>query len=446
VTQASDPNGCQVALLAAQASDPRRVLSASPSSLLLPTVQVEAEPSTASIQRAVEMLLGRPPVLLRANGICWHENWDTSAMFVEIEPVDGAPPEGLRWAQIGDADDAVVEPAWARASVAGWLRERAGGWSLRRPQWSRPGWFTKAGAWMRDEMRRAGLADPAAPQIHYLWGIHAVLVADSPDGRAYLKASGDRFRHEGAVTQALAARNPGQLPDVIAVEADRGWMLMRDFEADDLGEQPPRAWHQGLDALADLQLAWLGDGTELLALGAEDRSLPALTSWVAATGEDDVLMGGLADGPRQEWLATIEHYVDACHRLDALGMPHTLVHGDFHPWNVAVAHGHALIFDWTDASLAHPFVDLATYVMRTSEVDHRVDMAGRYLERWRPVTGQRDDVIGLALVVGALHQAQTYTQLIPTVMPEDLSNLRGGDAEWLVRAMRFRRDGLAARY
>jgi hypothetical protein len=41
----------------------------------------------------------------------------------------------------------------------------------------------------------------------------------------------------------------------------------------------------------------------------------------------------------------------------------------------------------------------------------------------------------LALVAGALYQAHTYSQLIPTVMPDDLADLRDGDVQWLQRAL-----------
>jgi hypothetical protein len=38
-------------------------------------------------------------------------------------------------------------------------------------------------------------------------------------------------------------------------------------------------------------------------------------------------------------------------------------------------------------------------------------------------------------VVGALYQAYNYWQLIPTVMPDDLAQLRDGDVQWLRRAL-----------
>ena len=62
-----------------------------------------------------------------------------------------------------------------------------------------------------------------------------------------------------------------------------------------------------------------------------------------------------------------------------LPIPNTLVHGDFHAENIAVSDGRYLIFDWTDAWFAHPFVDLATF-MRYAE-HGSIDRATR--ARWR---------------------------------------------------------------
>ena len=55
---------------------------------------------------------------------------------------------------------------------------------------------------------------------------------------------------------------------------------MRDFEAPELGDQSESTWGVGLDALAELQQTWLGRTDDLVTLGAEDRPLTALATWV----------------------------------------------------------------------------------------------------------------------------------------------------------------------
>jgi len=397
---------------------------------------VSAEPDMDEVVRGVSRLVEAPVMLLRVNAGAWNADFDATAMIVEIGPLT-KEPRGFRWVLVNESDVETVDPAWARDSMRSWTRERVAGWSDLRPQWSRPGWLAEAAQWMRSHMTAAGYVDPEVPRIHQLWGISVVLSAASHTGRAFLKCSSDRFRHEGRVTQALADRSPGYLPDVLAIEPDRGWMLMRDLDAPLLGDQPESTWALGLDALASLQQMWLGRSDELLAAGAEPRPLSQLAEWVQGTALDAGLMGRFAPEVHDAWLVAAPAMADACLTLDRLGPGPSLVHGDFHLWNVAAGHAGTRIFDWTDAAVGHPFLDLVTYIMRTGDPARRRQLLQRYLGLWSRHLSSHDlQAAGqLALVVGALYQAYNHWELIPTVMPDDLAQLRDGDVQWLRRAL-----------
>ncbi len=142
---------------------------------------------------------------------------------------------------------------------------------------------------------------------------------------------------------------------------------MRDLGAPLLGDQAESSWGLGLDALVRLQQTWLGRSEELLALGAEDRPLASLATWVGETVDDVELLSLLAPDERRTWLGAVPSMVASCQRLADLAPGVSLVHGDFHPWNVVSGADSVRIFDWTDASVAHPFLDLVTYIMRTTE-------------------------------------------------------------------------------
>ena len=238
------------------------------------------------------------------------------------------------------------------------------------------------------------------------------------------------------MTQALAGRSREYLPDVLAIEPDRGWLLMRDLDAPLLGDQPESTWQLGLDALAGLQQEWLGRTGELLAAGAGLRPLGQLADWVNGTALDPDLMG-LAPEARDAWLASVPAMADACASLDRTGPGASLVHGDFHPWNVVAGRDGTRIFDWTDAAVAHPFLDLVTYIMHTGDLALRRHLLQHYQQLWSRYLSPDDlQAAGrAALVAGALYQAYTYSQLLPTVMPDDLAQLRDGDIDWLRRAL-----------
>jgi hypothetical protein len=433
--------GCTVVVLAPRQGDGAmlcRLPSAfSPGAVrVLPTVAVSAEPATDEVIRGVSRLAGEPVTLLRANAAAWDAGFDVTALIAEIGPLATAPG-GFCWALLDEPDVETIDPHWARASVRSWIRERSAGWSDLRPQWSRPGWLAEAARWMRDQMIAAGYLDPEVPRIHHLWGISVVLSAASRTGTAFLKCSSDRFRHEGRMTQALAGRSREYLPDVLAVEPDRGWLLMRDLDAPLLGDQPESTWQLGLDALAGLQQEWLGRTGDLLAAGTDLRPLGQLADWVNGTALDPDLMGRLAPESRDAWLRSVPAMADACTSLDRIGPGPSLVHGDFHPWNVVAGQDRTRIFDWTDAAVAHPFLDLVTYIMRTGDLALRRHLLQHYLQLWSRYLSPDDlkEAGRLALVAGALYQAYTYSQLIPTVMPDDLAQLRDGDVDWLRRAL-----------
>ena len=125
---------------------------------------------------------------------------------------------------------------------------------------------------------------------------------------------------------------------------------------------------------------------------------------------DTALLERMPAELRERWLATSPALVESCLRLDAIGPGPSLVHGDFHPWNVVYGPGTTRVFDWSDAAVSHPFVDLATYVFRTEDISMRrrtgrrvhrcmVDRrVGRVTPRGRsPGAGRRSAVPGAEL-------------------------------------------------
>lgn len=366
-------------------------------------------------------------------------------LLVEFEPGATEPPAGWAWLDLeGDTVDR-LEPETSRAAVAAWVRERAEGWAPLRPAWSRPGWFARASSWMVEQMAADGRPAVAPPRQHQLWGVSVVLRAPAAAGDAFFKGSPEIFRHEGRVTAALAARMPGLVPDVVAVDDDQGWMLMRDLGAAELGEQDESLWHEGLVALAGIQQRWLGRTDELVALGLPFRPLTDLAEQVEALRQDADLMARMGPELRESWPAESVALAAACRRLDEIGPGMTLVHGDFHPWNVTYGPKGARVFDWTDAAVSHPGVDLATYLLRTEDNAVRRGLLEAWVQAWSPVASEESlrEAAALGLVVGALYQVQTYRHLLPTIARHGADDgMADADVDWIERTLIRHRDGL----
>jgi Phosphotransferase enzyme family len=186
----------------------------------------------------------------------------------------------------------------------------------------------------------------------------------------------------------------------------------------------------------------------LSTLGAPTRPLRELADWIVESPHDQTLMAQLPPPLRADWRAATKALATSCHRLEQLGPDPTLVNSDFHPWNVALAETGAVLFDWNDPAITHPFLDLATYLLRTANRAFRRDLLNHYLASWGEQLPQPDlqEAGRLALIVGCLYQVRMYSQLLPTLMPDDLGQLAKGDQHWMGRALRTLEHGIDMTY
>jgi hypothetical protein len=388
-------------------------------------------------------LLGADVPILRI--IPLDQDHDTATGWLaELEPTERSR-RGHRWVPRAEVDPAIVAPAAARAPLERWLHELAGGRSALRAPWSRPGWFAGTAAWVTDRLRDAGL-EPEAPVLHQLWGISAILRVETSDGRFYAKQPARIFRSEGRMTAAVATIAPGSVPIVKAVDDGTGVFLMRDLDGPSLDVRPATEWPDGLIALAAIQRACLYRLEAMAAAGAVDRGPAQLASFVARLAPGDPAVAGLTTDERQRFRDEIPRIVAACRRLDELAPLRSIVHGDFHPGNVVVTDGGARVFDWSDSSIGHPFVDLASYVGRTDDLAVRRSLRDSYLDAWAG-HGERERLVeaaDLALVVGAFLQVECYQRIVASFDVDDLWDLRGAAPGWLRQGLAYLEHGIGA--
>jgi hypothetical protein len=423
----------------------RAVLVQDGDALHLPTFQARGEePSTPELVAGITATLGGVAATpLRVSWPGGDAQSDVgNVILIETEPLDGESPALLAWRKLDDdALDGVGPPTLADA-VRQWLEEHRHGYLPSRPQWSRPGWLDGATTWMAAELARIGATVSAPAEIVQLWDVSVVVRATTDAGRFYLKCSADIFRSEAVVTSALAAHSPQLFPEVVAVDEERAWLLMADLGDGTLGDSPPDQWHRALPTYATLQQDWLDRSARLTELGALDRPLSALADQVADSRDDDVLMAKLEPELRARWQEAAPIVAEDCRRLSAIGPPATLVHGDLHPWNATAGQGGMRFFDWTDAAVSHPFIDLATFIPRCDDPTLRRQMWDEYLDSWRDhlTAADLDEAGRLALVVGMLYQLQTYRLLVPTLLPGN--PLGSADASCLRRSLAWHEGGL----
>ena len=241
------------------------------------------------------------------------------------------------------------------------------------------------------------------------------------------------------MTDMLARRFPETIPRPIAIDGERGWMLTADF-GDDLvaTTEPPIGWELWTRSGAFNGRACL-PLRSLLTSGCRDRrprTLQREVEELASEGSE-----WLSDSLAHRLRAGLSRFHDLCEEVASSPIPNTLVHGDFHAENIAISDDRYLIFDWTDACIAHPFVDAATFLRYAERAS--IDRATR--ERWRDhyLRGWEgfaphdvaSHLFELVTPLAALHQVITYRWLLDSLDPSERWQFGSALEDWVARAL-----------
>jgi Phosphotransferase enzyme family len=405
-------------------------------------------PETSAPVDAIEEVLGRPIVPMWMRDVEVADDEQSGLMVI----LASAEPERDRGAgRAFVAAEAVLdtlEPELVRPVLRRWLDRLDGQIDPRTPPWVSPAWYPRVAAWIAEQMARAGMPATDRSRIVYQSSIGTVLRTAAADEVTFTKCPAPLFHAEARITRALASRTPDLIPEVIDIEPAQGWLLMRDFGTRTLGEAPQAEWARGLGAVARIQSTWVDGHDELLAAGAQRRPLADLIDRLPEILEIDGLADRLSPALLVSWPGALPRLIDAGHELADIGLPDALLHGDLHPWNIAVGDGQLRVFDWSDAAIGPSFFDLALFLGRADNLDLRVVMRDAYLDVWADVAprARLERASELAMALGAIYQVMTYQTLLPALPPEDSAEFAGADVDWLGRAILGLDHGLAATF
>jgi hypothetical protein len=187
-----------------------------------------------------------------------------------------------------------------------------------------------------------------------------VLRVPTANGDLYFKAVAPIHRFEAALTGLLAELQPGRVPEVIGVDAERGWMLIRDGGTRLRELVETRAdlhhWERLLPEYAQLQIEMAPHAERLLALGVPDERLSALPGHFRELLATRI--AGLTADEHRRLIDAVPRVEAMCRELAAFGIPETIQHDDLHDGQVFVRDGRYRFFDWGDSCVSHPFHSL----------------------------------------------------------------------------------------
>lgn len=307
--------------------------------------------------------------------------------------------------------------------------------------------------WATSALRRLGrtVVTPFEQVRARAWS--TVCRAGTAQGAIWLKTCAPGTAHEAGLYLVLARHAPGSVLRPLAVDGDRGWLLLPDG-GPSLREVAGAAadletWERLLGQYADLQRALEGSVTEMLAAGTPRRGptdLPTVREDLLA--DAGLMMLGHADGlsvdQRRHLVAAAPAYAADCSQLESLGIPLTVQHDDLHDNNVFAAGwpgGQMTFFDWGDAVVGHPFGTLLVTLRVVADVTALpygdpvlLRLRDAYLEAW---TGDHDratlvEAARLAVRVGGVSRADCYRRALLTATA--VQRAEHGDAVpgWLV--------------
>jgi hypothetical protein len=275
-------------------------------------------------------------------------------------------------------------------------------------------------AWLEQEVERLGHSLLDLEQVKH-WSISSVLRVrtDGPDLYFKISARLPLFVEEGPVTAMLALRFPGYVPIPLAVEPEQGWLLLPAFDELVGWQAPLDVRCEVLARFAGLQRQSAEQAAELIAAGCLDRRLEVLEQQIDPLVADPEAVARLEPDEVEELRRQAPVLREACRRLAEAGLPPTLVHGDLHVGNVARLDGELVYFDWTDACVAHPFIDLHSLQWEKDGAS-RTALLDAYLEAWKGVESPERlrGAVSLAAVVIPLHHAVSYQRIVAGLEPD----------------------------
>jgi aminoglycoside/choline kinase family phosphotransferase len=314
--------------------------------------------------------------------------------------------------------------------------------------WYDPLWQEQAHAWIRLEANHHSIQITGEIEQPHAYAWSTVMRVATNEGILFFKATAPETIYEIALTEKLAGWYPDCMPELLAVDTARGWMLMRDGGEQLRASIRPtgdiRPWEPVIPRYAEIQIGLAKHVAEILAMGIPDHRpsvLPALYEKLL-TDKESLMIDqekGLTSGEFQQLQNLRPRFEQICADLTAFGIPDSLNHGDFHDGNVLLKNGRITFFDWGDASVTHPFVSLRTFFV-SMEIALKLDdwapptpemtaLLDRYLEPWeRFVTKER--------LLTAYHLSRPVASVVKTLAwHQAISRMQGSVREeyaWIV--------------
>ena len=360
--------------------------------------------------------------------LCFQQNEELrmidGVFFMEVcEPVETLPAQ-YRWADRAFIETTSPIDAKLKRTIEDILAMAETGVRPQNwPPWTQPGWHKDVTDWVNTQLESLGATMTGALEQRRISGRTCLLLAPTDRGDFFFKAMAPipSFAPEAVLMSALNEKIPAHIPKPIAIDSEQGWLLMEDLRPLLKGGISPSELVQAMEIFAQLQINMAGEIDFILDLGCPDRRLSILEPQIEPFIEDPIILSYLGTETINAFIAQLPRLKSLCRELAEFGLPDTLVHGDLFWGNMVVQGNTVLYFDWTDACLGHPFLDIKDVLFE--EENLLIRLRESYLKPWKRFADPSElrKAWSIACPLSALHQCIRFQYTI--------SNLK--DSPWV---------------
>lgn len=414
----------------------------------LPSVRVDGNIALTPViaSRELSRILEFPVIAIRYESITFNEHINRNVgVFVldGLEHIEALSQVG-RWVGLDEISNlhfclpdhlSVVNYYFQKIETAYNLK-------LRQP-WELDGWYLRVTTWIEETLKSIGIDMKEKPTLVKWWSLSSVLKVATTQGDIYFKASAKQplFVNEPILLKYLDNHYSDHVPSVIAFDPNLGWMLTKDFGINLGKDTLIKQKIEVLRVFGEIQIGSIGHLDSLLNHGCTDRRVQHLIPLIDQLLDDELVVSRLAEEEIVELRKQIPKIKDMCSKLLDYSVPATLVHGDLHLGNVAIEKGRLIYFDWTDACIAHPFMDMLP-IFDERELEVRIQLRDQYLSLWIDFEPMHRllDLWTLCEVVHAIHHALSYQSILHHTEERSRGELGGAPAFLLRKALQKLRD------
>ncbi|HUF50795.1 MAG TPA: hypothetical protein VMN60_08180 [Longimicrobiales bacterium] len=327
------------------------------------------------------------------------------------------------WVGQGELATLRIGDPVVRELVGEWFSRDRGEMPLRGSPWTQRGWYVEALAWTIAQLQGIGAHVLGSPDQLRAWERSFLMRERTTNGTFYFKASPNMFGHEPPLMKWLAERYPHNTPEIVAIDAQRGWCLQREVDGGALPLNEVREeeeWYRAVRRLAEMQLEASKHAHELRALGLPHRGLDVLARRIPRLCADAtaMLLGepcGLVRSEIERVASLAPTLLTLCEELANYGIPDSLEHGDLSASNILSTLNGPIYLDWSDSSLSHPFFTLsqlmseAEGLLPASSRESRRRLRDNYLAPWMVIASHEElsRAFEIARVLAPVHLAAT---------------------------------------